>query len=50
MGQSIDPQEKVHNRPEKEIADAAIPSSSDNNSTNQDELGDTAPFVIYEFE
>ena len=47
---SRDHKGKVRNRPRKDIADAVTQFNSGDSYTDQDGLGNTSPYVIYEYD
>lgn len=49
IGWSRDNKGKVRNRPRKDIANAVTKFSGDS-YTDQDGLGNTSPYVIYEYD
>ena len=50
IGWSRDHKGKVRNRPRKDIANAVTQFNSGDSYTNQNGLGDTSPYVIYEYD
>ena len=50
IGWSRDHKGKVRNRPRKDIANAVTQFNSGDSYTDQDGLGNTSPYVIYEYD